>query len=344
METDKTQKNEYRGMNTASESITKSDLVGSSMDLESESGGDKKPVYKKIDLNNLGHILGGIKTKNPKTKTQDIYQNAAQDSHQPIYQNISQNISDKAKNLEDEFENYVQDDNKNPSERVDGRAAVVKNKTLTALSKKSPQINGVILKYILETLSKKDYSINEIKEKIAKKGKVLSLDSPEIQSQTRLIVEFLVGKNFVNEKRLIENLYNHLLNRGLGKITIKQKLKAHKIDPKLIAQYLDKNPKSDSGEPIERSFDNIFVRKKINSPSGRLSNKIAQNKSNLWGNTKGEGEDREEVGLRVLRDMVIKKYGSIGEIQKDPKILNRALGFIFRKGHNFSVWDKIKKM
>lgn len=88
------------------------------------------------------------------------------------------------------------------------------------------------LNYFLFILGKKDYSVGELRQK----GGLKNYSPTEIEES----LQVLIGRNFVNDQRLAENLVlAYQSKKGIN--WIQQKLKARLIDSKIIEKVLQEN-------------------------------------------------------------------------------------------------------
>jgi SOS response regulatory protein OraA/RecX len=113
------------------------------------------------------------------------------------------------------------------------------------------------LNYFLFILGKKDYSVEELWQK----GGLKNYSSAEVEES----LQVLVGRNFVNDTRLAENLIlTYQSKKGIN--WIKQKLKTRLINSEIIEKTLQENqPNPDLVKLKEK-----LVRKYKISESGRI--------------------------------------------------------------------------
>lgn len=88
------------------------------------------------------------------------------------------------------------------------------------------------LNYALWLLGKRDHTIGEIKEKLAKK------DYP--REEIRETITFLVEKNFLDDERFAKNfIRNQLAIKPVGKYQLRMKLKKKLVPDELIETKLE---------------------------------------------------------------------------------------------------------
>jgi len=86
------------------------------------------------------------------------------------------------------------------------------------------------LKYALNILNKKDYTLKEMVNKLHLKN----FDEQSINET----IQYLLGNNLLNDKRFVENFVYFRLKNGYGKKRIEYELKKKGIKEELIDKYV----------------------------------------------------------------------------------------------------------
>ncbi len=106
-----------------------------------------------------------------------------------------------------------------------------------------------LITYYFNLLAKKDYSEGELRGKALSKG-----------YETKVVEEgllYLKDKNFLNEKRLVENLINYYGGKK-GKTWLKQKMSLRQIKPSVVEEALSSLEELSPNEDLRKKVENKY--------------------------------------------------------------------------------------